>query len=207
MAIIQSILVGKGKGKVGNVVLTTLKGQTVAKALNSSPANPKTPLQVVSRNRMSNAVMAYKFLAGFLTYWLGVAKSTESLYNAFISASKNLFADTIAGSLYAAAAQLGAESLAGSSSTSITSLSFSGANVVVDFNTSSLPKPADLRVRAIGYSVGDGVTTIVDRLVSDLEWTAGSLKVVDLATDNDHSAAYLYSQADKKASNILFFEQ
>ena len=40
MAIIQSILVGKGKGKIGNVVLSGLKGQTVAKQLNSSPFRP-----------------------------------------------------------------------------------------------------------------------------------------------------------------------
>lgn len=207
MAIIQSILVGKGKGKIGNVVLTTLKGQTVAKALNPSPANPKTPLQVASRNRMSNAVMAYKYLAGFLVHWLGVAKSTESLYNAFVSAAKNLFTDEIAGSLPAATAQLGTASLAGSSSTSITSMSFLGADVVVEFNTSGLPKPVGLRVRAIGFDSFYGVSAIADREVSNLEWTSGSLNVANLATGHDHSAAYLYSPADKKSSNILFFEQ
>lgn len=207
MAIIQSILVGKGKGKVGNVVLTTLKGQTVAKALNSSPANPKSPLQVSSRNRMSNAVMAYKYLAGFLSYWLGVAKSTESVYNAFVSAAKNLFNDAIAVSLPAAAAQLGTANLAGSSSISISSVQFSTDDAIVVLNTFSLPKPADLRVRAIGYSVGSGVSKIADRLVTDLEWSFGNLSIEGLAIDNDHLAAYLYSPAGKVASNIQFYKQ
>lgn len=205
MAIIQSILVGRGKGKVGNIVLTTLKGQTVAKALNSSPANPKTPLQVASRNRMSNAVMAYKFLAGFLPFWLGVAKQTESVYNAFVSAAKNMFSDELAASLAAACDQLGAVSLTGSSTTSVSDVSFTGSDVRIEFQNSGVAKPLDLHVRAIAYNSTTGVNTIVDRAVSALEWSVGTLSLANLATDKDHAAVYFYSALEKKASNILFY--
>ena len=51
MAIIDSVLVGKGRGKIGNVVLQGIKGQTVAKQLNPAPANPRTTLQTDSRNQ------------------------------------------------------------------------------------------------------------------------------------------------------------
>ena len=95
MAIINSIVIGKGKGKVGNVVLTTLKGQVIAKARNYSPYNPKSDAQVISRTKMSNALLAWKFLAGFLSMWVGVANATESIYNAFVSAAKNLMSNMI----------------------------------------------------------------------------------------------------------------
>ena len=42
MAIIDSVLVGKGRGKIGNVVLQGIKGQTISKQLNPAPANPRT---------------------------------------------------------------------------------------------------------------------------------------------------------------------
>lgn len=206
MAIIQSILVGKGKGKVGNVVLTTLKGQTVAKALNSSPANPKTPLQVASRNRMSNAVMAYKFLAGFLTYWLGVAKSKESVYNAFVSASKNYFNDVIAVSLSAAAGQLGSSNLVGVTSAVITSVGITGSDLHVSVQTSGLAKPDDLRVRAISFDSVVGESAISDRAVTLAEWNSGELTVVGALSSTTNAGVYLYSSTDRKASNAMFAE-
>ena len=206
MAIIQSILVGKGKGKVGNVVLTTLKGQTIAKALNSSPANPKTALQVASRNRMSNAVMAYKFLAGFLVFWLGVAKQTESLYNAFISATKNLFSDTKATSISVAAGELGASNLVGSAAYSLTGCVFDGTGLIVNIATSGLAKPADLHVRTIGFDKAFGSVVIRDRAVTEPEWAIGELTVFDAVVGSTNAGAYLYSASDKKATNIVFNE-
>ena len=74
MAIFNSIALGKTKGSIGNVTTTTLKGQSVAKQRNFNPANPKTPDQVSSRNRMSNAVMAWKFLAVFFAPLVMLAK-------------------------------------------------------------------------------------------------------------------------------------
>lgn len=206
MAIIQSILVGKGKGKVGNVVLTTLKGQTVAKALNSSPANPKTPLQVASRIRMSNAVMAWKFLAGFFIYWMGVAKSKESVYNAFVSASKNYFSNVIAVSLSAAAAQLGSSNLAGVASAIISGIGIAGADLHVSIKTSGLTKPDDLRVRAIMFDSVLGVSAISDRAVTLAEWNAEELTVVGTVTNTTNAGVYLYSSTERKASNAMFAE-
>ena len=84
MAIIQSILVGKGKGKIGNVVLSGLKGQTVAKQLNSSPSNPRTVAQTANRVKMSNAVLAWQYLATFMGFAKGLRKPLESVYNAFV---------------------------------------------------------------------------------------------------------------------------
>ena len=89
MAIIQSILVGKGKGKIGNVVLSGLKGQTVAKQFNSSPSNPRTVAQTANRVKMTNAVLAWQFLANFMSNAKGLRKQLESVYNAFVRSIVN----------------------------------------------------------------------------------------------------------------------
>lgn len=48
-------------------MLSGLKGQTVAKQLNSSPTNPRTVEQTYNRVKMANAVLAWQFLAQFFS--------------------------------------------------------------------------------------------------------------------------------------------
>ena len=98
MAIIQSILVGKGKGKIGNVVLSNLKGQTVAKQLNSSPSNPRTVAQTANRVKMANAVLAWQFLSSFMSNAKGLRKPLESIYNAFVRTVVSDMSSVLAGS-------------------------------------------------------------------------------------------------------------
>ena len=79
MAIIDSVLVGNGRGKIGSVVLQGIKGQTIAKQLNPAPANPRTAGQTDSRNQMANTVLAWQFLSVFFAYrdWETDRKSTR----------------------------------------------------------------------------------------------------------------------------------
>lgn len=51
MAIINSLVFGKAKNKIGNVVLFVTKGQTVARDYNAAPFNPRTSLQTDKRNK------------------------------------------------------------------------------------------------------------------------------------------------------------
>ena len=51
MAIINSLVFGKAKNKIGNVVLFVTKGQTVARDYNATPLNPRTSLQTDKRNK------------------------------------------------------------------------------------------------------------------------------------------------------------
>ena len=90
MAIINSVLTGKAKGKIGNIVLATVKGQTTAREYNPNPTYSDSAGQTLQRGRLRNAVMAWQFLNVFLQYAKPLAKSTESVYNAFIRLVVNL---------------------------------------------------------------------------------------------------------------------
>lgn len=204
MAIFNSIVIGSGKGKIGNVVLTKLKGQNVVKSRNYSPANPKTPAQVSSRNRMANAVLAWKFLGGFLMFWLGVAKPKESLYNAFVSSAKNLFSDIVAGLPSLAASSLSGKTLLGSAVFNIASVDFVADVATVSLSTNGLSKPNDLHVRLMYYSSSNGSNVIVDRAVTVADWASGELSINESYTDYSNAAIYLYSSTDKVASSVIF---
>ena len=206
MAIFNSIVIGSAKGKIGNVVLTKLKGQNVAKSRNSSPANPRTPSQVDSRNRMKNAVLAWKFLAGFFVYWLGVAKQKESIYNAFVSASKNLFQTLPAVSPQRSAGQLSGSTLQGSAPFSINSMHVGDASTDIRLNTNGMTRPADLKVRFLLYSPYTGLNQISDRAVTDLEWTNGELSIAVDSVDFSSYGVYLYSVVEKLATSAVFNE-
>lgn len=84
MAIINSVLIGKGRGKVGNVVLSNLKGQTILKSLNSSPSNPKSPDQTSQRSKMAYTVKVWQVVFMFMANFKSYIKPLESGYNAFI---------------------------------------------------------------------------------------------------------------------------
>lgn len=84
MAIINSVLIGKGRGKVGNVVLSNLKGQTVLKSLNSSPSNPKSADQTAQRSKMAYTVKVWQVVFLFMANFKSYIKPLESGYNAFI---------------------------------------------------------------------------------------------------------------------------
>ena len=167
MAIFNSIVIGSGKGKIGNVVLTKLKGQNIVKSRNYSPANPKTVAQVASRVQMANAVMAWKFLAGFFVYWLGVAKQKESIYNAFVSASKRFFSTILSINPQSAARGLVTFVLPGSASFNVSDVIVSSNTTDVRLSTNGMVKPSDLHVRMIFFSSVSGENVIKDREVTD----------------------------------------
>ena len=206
MAIFNSIVIGSGKGKIGNVVLTKLKGQNVVKSRNYSPANPKTPAQESSRNRMKNAVLAWKFLGGFLMFWLGVAKPKESTYNAFVSAAKNLFSDVVSTMPAMAVSSLGGQSLLGSAPFGVSSVAHYPDSTTVVLSTNGILKPVDLHVRIMVYERGTGTNAIVDSAVTLADWAAGELTIpLDMKYYSD-SVIYLYSSAERIASSVLFVE-
>lgn len=85
-----NILLGYGRGAVGDVVFSRVKGQQIAKARNRMPANPRTKTQMAQRSRFVSAV---KFFANGNQAQFKFAyedrKSTESDYNAFMRHNAN----------------------------------------------------------------------------------------------------------------------
>lgn len=206
MAIIQSILVGKGKGKIGNVVLSGLKGQTVAKQLNSSPSNPRTVAQTANRVKMANAVLAWQFLALFFSYAKGLRKPLESVYNAFVRTVVSDMGTTLAASRADAADNaLGLELFSGNWFT-IANISTGSAELKAEFNPSGLAWASSYRVVFMYFNSGTGVQKVVERALTETEFNAGEVSqaTVDV-TGVDTSVLYIYDSATSKITNMPYY--
>lgn len=57
-----NLLLGFGRGKLGDIVLSRSNGEQVARARNRSPRNPQTPLQLAQRVVMKSVSAAYSLL-------------------------------------------------------------------------------------------------------------------------------------------------
>lgn len=205
MAIIQSILVGKGKGKIGNVVLSGLKGQTVAKQLNSSPLNPRTVAQTSNRVKMANAVLAWQYLASFFSAAKALRKPLESTYNAFIRSVKAGMSSAPSETrVQAAKSALSHEAIAGN----WFPISLSDLNqdsLTVTLSASGVAHSESMRVRGILLSETSGEQSIVDRAVALAEFTAGSFSLQLSAIDAPECVGiYIYDSAGSKITNVAF---
>lgn len=90
MAVLNSILRGQLKGRMGNQYFShtvTAKGRpaTIVGTINDSPANPRTNSQMSQRARFANAVKFYKHAtSNFFKFAFEDKKKNESDYNAFM---------------------------------------------------------------------------------------------------------------------------
>lgn len=204
MAIIQSILVGKGKGKIGNVVLSGLKGQTVAKQLNSSPSNPQTVAQTANRVKMANAVLAWQFLSLFFASAKGLRKPLESNYNAFIRTVKNGLSDSLYESrVLAAKAALQLKAFGGNWFT-IDSLVPSSGSAMLIFSASNVPWSATYRVRVIEIINATGEQRVHEKPILESHFIAGEIDAsVQSTAGVTFCAAYIYDSASSKITNVI----
>jgi len=204
MSIINSIVVGKAKGKVGNVVLVNLKGQQVMKSLNTSPHNPKTANQVKSRAKMSNAVMAWQVLNLFLKHINGLRKSTESNYNAFVRLTKNSYSINVNESPFLSVNDLDGQSFGTSNFAKITTNSVSNVEVQVTFNASGIPFMTGTSCRVMSFGTDGSINGIGEKLITEAEWIAGMVIVPNSVSGARYCAAYIYNSAAGKCSDFRF---
>lgn len=204
MAIFDSILLGKSKGSVGNVTTSRLKGQNVAKAKITSTTNKNSPGQQLSRDKMSNIVMAWQFLAIFMVNATALRKSTESVYNAFVRGFKSGISGVKVDSRPLAATLLaGIEGLVGNF-ISVSYTSYVGTTAIFALNTGGLPYVAGSFIRTIGFNSLTGEQKIIDRAVTDTEWNAGSVTILGMLAGTDMVGVYVYGTVESKCSNVLF---
>lgn len=85
-----SIFWGKATGKLGNMVLSTVRGQEIQKAYQPTVLNPKSAGQMAQRARFSNMVKFYKrAVSNFFMFAYEDKSQTESYYNAFMRHNTN----------------------------------------------------------------------------------------------------------------------
>lgn len=88
-----SLFWSKASGKLGEVVLSQVKGQQISRAYQPKVANPRSTGQTVQRIRFSNAVKFYKHATQALFKFAYEDKrKNESDYNAFMRKNANMAA-------------------------------------------------------------------------------------------------------------------
>lgn len=202
MAIINSIALGKSRGKIGNIVTATLKGQVIAKERNFSPANPKTVLQVSSRAKMSNAVLAWQFLSQFFAMAMALRKSTESTYNAFVRLSKNYFSNVISASRSLAAGELLDISTIVGNWITVALTDTDAVSGSISLNTGGLPYNPLARYRVITFDTASGSNVIIDNVITEIQWNAGAVSYAGGEASSVLHFAYLYTSDGSKISNL-----
>lgn len=206
MAIIDSVLVGKGRGKIGNVVLQNIKGQTIAKQLNPAPANPRTASQTDSRNQMANTVMAWQFLSVFFAFAGALRKPLESTYNAFVRLYKNFGINELQTSRAAAAKEALANFLFPGNWIHITALNDGGVVTNCLFNTGGLPYIAGTKFRIIGLDISGQSFVIGETAVTEAMWNTGSVTNEIGVVDYAAVAGYIYTPDQSKISSLGYLE-
>lgn len=80
-----SLFFGKASGKLGQIVLSNVKGQQIARAWQPKVANPRTSVQQMQRAKFANAVKFYKRATqNLFKFAFEDKRRTESDYNAFM---------------------------------------------------------------------------------------------------------------------------
>lgn len=80
-----SLFFGNASGKLGQVVLSTLKGQQIARAWQPKVSNPKTSQQQLQRAKFANAVKFFKRAQqNLFKFAFEDKRKNESDYNAFM---------------------------------------------------------------------------------------------------------------------------
>lgn len=80
-----SLFFGNATGKLGQVVLSNVKGQQIARAWQPKVANPRTTVQQIQRAKFANAVKFYKRATqNLFKFAYEDKRKNESDYNAFM---------------------------------------------------------------------------------------------------------------------------
>lgn len=66
MAIVDSIILGRAKGSIGNVTLSTVQGRVIAKQKATIVSNPNTEAQQEQRKKLSKAVLAWQTVGNYV---------------------------------------------------------------------------------------------------------------------------------------------
>jgi hypothetical protein len=205
MAIINSLAVRGARKSMGGITYTQLKGQNVSKQQvgkkGAIPPADRTPAQ----NRMSNIVMSYKVLSGFLNHAQALCKQKESIFNAFVRGFVNQTANAVQQTRSLAVAQLlEVFGLSGNFAT-IIDLTRDDYSLYLHFNTNGLQYQSDTIIRVALLSISGETLSFSDIPVSEIVWLSGITEGV-LYGEADLFISYMYSTKSRKCSNIAFLQ-
>ena len=138
----------------------------------------------------------------FLQYAKPLAKSTESIYNAFI----RLIVNSLPEIAYATRAEAGGQALAefpnvgNYARIELTSVNEGTIELLLD--TNYFPWVSGIKLVIMSYNVVTGVRYVKVVSLSESQWVNGELSIVDSAIIGDSAVVYIVSADASKMSNI-----
>ena len=94
MAVINSIILGRAKGSIGNVSFSTQKGRVIARQKPSIVANPRTQAQLDQRAKVSAVNVAWYMIGNVVKSGITQLVGLGSQFNTYVSKNANVFAGT-----------------------------------------------------------------------------------------------------------------
>ncbi len=95
MAIINSILLGRAKGSIGNVSFSTQKGRVIARQKPSIVANPRTQAQLDQRAKVSAVNVAWYMIGNVIKSGITQLVGLGSQFNTYVSKNADAFAGKV----------------------------------------------------------------------------------------------------------------
>ncbi|MDR1372293.1 MAG: DUF6266 family protein [Dysgonamonadaceae bacterium] len=205
MAIIDSVVIGTGRKKVGEVTLSTIKGRTIARKYQSHVSNPNTKAQQKQRNKLYNALLVYHAIKNILSYAFPKKGKYESNYNASVSANIGLMPIVRVADAREVVATVGTGVIMSNGSLGKTIATAANDNVVIDFTAAvqNLVAGDILMVIINDYGTGKTLTETIE--LSDAQITAGSVEIEFSQTTGYVGGAYIAKANGKDCSQSELF--
>ena len=204
MAVINSVLFGKAKNKIGNVVLFITKGRTVARFYNAAPFNPRTSLQTDKRNQYFSSQRVTRELFPFYKNVYYPGRKYNSVRNWFFVQVYPFMPVRRLVNLEFTLVRLAGRSFGYNSALSVTGVELVGNHIVAKFSCS-----VDVSKNAVFISsfYWDSIyldLVFFEKQITVNETLSGSCDLGVYNGDGVVRAAVLNCPDLKRSSNILF---
>jgi hypothetical protein len=204
MAIIESIVLENGSGKIGNLVVYQINGQTVARSYVEHVNDLKSAAQLNNRAKMYNAVKSWQFLLPFFANINYLRSPIQTNYNAFVSLSKWIFETYLGGTPSECAAMLDQNSF-GNSLFCIAGINdWTGALLRFNFDTLGNPYEINTFARMVTFNEVSGVKSLEVVEVLEADWTNGYVNFPNTPSSLGTTGTYIYKSDSSKGSTISF---
>lgn len=204
MAIINSLVFGKAKNKIGNVVLFVTKGQTVARDYNAAPVNPQTPLQTAKRNKYYSSKRVTRELYPFYKNVYYPARKYNSVRNWFFVQVYPFMPVRRLVNLGFTLVRLAGKSFGYNNRMSINALELVGNHIVVRFACSIDVSKNAVFISAFYWDSIFLELVFFEKQITVNEALAGSCDIGEYRGGGDVRGAVLNCPDLKKSGNILF---
>lgn len=204
MAIINSLVFGKAKNKIGNVVLFIAKGQTVARDYNAAPLNPRTSLQTDKRNKYYTSKRVTRELYPFYKNVNYPARKYNSVRNWFFVQVYPLMPVRRTGNLGFTLVRLAGKSFGYNSALSVTGVELVGNHIVAKFSCSIDVSKNAVFISAFYWDSIFLELVFFEKQITVNEVLTGVCDIGEYRGDGGVRAAVLNCPDLKKSGNILF---